>query len=154
TCVIKADSTVACWGFDGHDDRYSPPIPPDGRIAPPPGTFRQISAGYAHTCGVRTDGTVACWGQNSQDGQATAPAGSFRQVSAIDHATCGLLTDGTAECWGWGWYPSPGWGWPASGKYTAISMASTAFDGVVCALQSDGTPYCASKGYGTYGLAL
>jgi hypothetical protein len=86
--VIKADGTLACWGWNA-----------DGACTPPSGAFSQISAGSYHTCGVRVDGTLACWGYNS-DGQSNPPSGTFSRVSAGWTHTCGIKSDGTLACWG------------------------------------------------------
>jgi alpha-tubulin suppressor-like RCC1 family protein len=75
-------------------------------------SFRQVSAGGAHTCGVTTDNRAYCWGVNNfgQLGDGTtgdrirpvAVGGGhqFLQVRAGDNHTCGLTTDDRAYCWG------------------------------------------------------
>lgn len=81
-----------------------------------PLSFRQVSAGTAHTCGVTTTDQAYCWGYNGfsthggqlGDGTTTrrlkpvAVVGGLRfsQISAgVDH-TCGVTTDNRAWCWG------------------------------------------------------
>jgi alpha-tubulin suppressor-like RCC1 family protein len=68
-------------------------------MAPPAGTFVQVSSGDFHTCGLRADGTVACWGTNA-NGQSSPPAGAFIQVAAGRFHSCGVKADGLLVCWG------------------------------------------------------
>jgi Regulator of chromosome condensation (RCC1) repeat len=75
-------------------------------------SFRQVSAGNAHTCGVTTDNLAYCWGLNRWgqlgDGTTTdhltpVPVSGtlrFRHVSAGLSETCGVTTDYRAYCWG------------------------------------------------------
>ncbi|HEY3011764.1 MAG TPA: hypothetical protein VGJ36_03380 [Gemmatimonadales bacterium] len=76
-------------------------------------SFRQVSAGWAHSCGVTTDNRAYCWGSNwmGQFGDGTSmnsstspvAAGgglSFLQVSAGNYYSCGVTTDYRAYCWG------------------------------------------------------
>lgn len=76
-------------------------------------SFRQVSAGEAHSCGVTTADRAYCWGNNSvgQLGDGTTSNRSrpvpvagglrFRQVSAGDHHNCGVTSDDNrAFCWG------------------------------------------------------
>ena len=88
SCIIQADNTIACWGFNQA-----------GQASPPSGTFWQVSVGGHHSCGIRTDKTVSCWGLNLE-GQATPPIGTFKQVSAGVWHNCGVRTDNTLACWG------------------------------------------------------
>ncbi len=77
-------------------------------------SFRQVSAGRAHSCGVTTDNRAFCWGAGyrGQRGDGTtirdrfvpvAVKGghAFRQVSAGYDHTCGVTTTNQAFCWGW-----------------------------------------------------
>ncbi|HYC33468.1 MAG TPA: hypothetical protein VEB59_14365, partial [Gemmatimonadales bacterium] len=77
-------------------------------------TFRQISAGDAHTCAVVTgaDSAAYCWGYNlnGQLGDVTTDSRSrpglvrgqlhWRTVMAGPSHTCGVAGDGKAYCWG------------------------------------------------------
>jgi alpha-tubulin suppressor-like RCC1 family protein len=78
-----------------------------GRIS-----FRQVTAGNAHTCGLTPDRHAYCWGA-SRDGQVgagttttravpTAVVGglSFKQVVAGATHTCGVTPGNQAYCWG------------------------------------------------------
>jgi hypothetical protein len=61
TCALKADSTLACWGY-GYAQDATPP---------PPGAFTQVSAGVS-ACALERDASVACWG-NTAIAQTPAP---------------------------------------------------------------------------------
>lgn len=87
-CILEADGTVACGGYDSF-----------GVSDPPDGTFSDIGAGTDMTCGVRTDGTIACWGDNSF-GMADAPSGTFTDVAVGAFNACAVRTDETVTCWG------------------------------------------------------
>ena len=88
TCGVKADGSVACWGYNGY-----------GQTTATAGAFLSVSAGYQHNCGVKADGGVACWGHNGY-GQTSGPAGAFLSVSAGYQHSCGVKTDGNVACWG------------------------------------------------------
>jgi alpha-tubulin suppressor-like RCC1 family protein len=57
TCLYRHHPTLAvdCWG-DNLDDQL-------GRNVI--GSYRQASAGDAHTCALREDGAIYCWGRNA-----------------------------------------------------------------------------------------
>ncbi|NCU42135.1 MAG: hypothetical protein EOM19_05475, partial [Candidatus Moranbacteria bacterium] len=126
SCVLKNDTTVFCWGFNGAGqlgdntttNRYTPiqvlGIGGNGYLE----GISQISLGASHTCITKTDGTAYCWGRNNygQLGNNTVidqytpvqvlgvgGSGFFSGVSLISvggsHA-CALKTDGTTYCWG------------------------------------------------------
>ena len=86
----------------------------DGQTDAPSGSFRSVSAGWAHTCALRASGEIYCWGAerppDSDDdddgipvdqGQAAAPAGKFLAVSAGEYHSCALRESGEVACWGW-----------------------------------------------------
>src|SRR5207248_95917 len=52
TCGVKADGTVACWGYNEF-----------GQATPPASTFTQVSAGGYDACGLQSDHSVTCWGR-------------------------------------------------------------------------------------------
>jgi hypothetical protein len=102
-CGVRTDGTVRCVDESGADSVA---------LAPPAGTFTQVSIGYPYdynptigygvpfACGVRTDGTLDCWGNRRRLDIMPIPTGTFQSVSAgLTHA-CGLRTDGTVACWG------------------------------------------------------
>ena len=55
TVALKADGSVACWGYNG-----------TGECTVPAGlgTVASVAAGYYHTVALKADGSVACWGWN------------------------------------------------------------------------------------------
>jgi alpha-tubulin suppressor-like RCC1 family protein len=126
TCGVTRDNLAYCWGNNfygqlgdnakGEAGRYTNrpmPVAVAGGIS-----FRQVSAGGAHTCGVATDDRAYCWGYNiyGQVGDGTdirrrirpvlvAGGLRFKQVSAggahqQNGHTCGVTTGGRAFCWG------------------------------------------------------
>ena len=65
-CGVRTDNAVKCWGDNYVYEEYCSPgalgLPVcgltrrgdyAGQAVPPPGEFRAVSAGYAHTCGIR-----------------------------------------------------------------------------------------------------
>lgn len=111
--------TLACAPDQGPNEPAGdgPPIAPVAAAAAGP-TFRQVSAGTAHTCAVTTDDRAYCWGYNgsSEIGDGTSElrtrpvpvAGGlrFKLVTAGNSITCGITTGDLAYCWGGG--PSGG----------------------------------------------
>ena len=85
---MRADGSVACWGYDGA--LYSTPpgatwgqatsAPADVRTESIVSQFASVSTGWAHTCGVRADGSVACW-EDDGSPYSTPPVGEFASVS-------------------------------------------------------------------------
>lgn len=132
TCGVTSDNRVYCWGSNHSgqlgvgtstgpqlcalvEDPQSQTWACSTRPQLVRGgySFRQVSAGDAHTCGVTTDDRVYCWGSNANgqlgDGstmsrpQPVLVAGGlrFRQVEAGSYHTCARTTDNRAYCWGW-----------------------------------------------------
>lgn len=125
-CVIRPDSTVACWGdnFSGQlgIGKFTQHafVPDRGFVSPQifPTTVaglanvKKIAAQYGFTCALIEDGTVKCWGYNKVGslGNGTADnSATPTTVIGIDDATdiaagpgraCATLTDGTVKCWG------------------------------------------------------
>ena len=64
SCVVRANSTITCWG---RNDR--------GQINTPSGQFSAVSAAGDQSCGLQTDGTIGCWGdQGGSDRRLDAPS--------------------------------------------------------------------------------
>jgi alpha-tubulin suppressor-like RCC1 family protein len=88
------------------------PSPADATVTTHARSFRQVSAGAAHTCGVTTSNLAYCWGSNDEgqlgDGTRTrrlrpvAVAGGrhFVQISAGGVHTCAVTDENRAYCWG------------------------------------------------------
>ncbi|HVH45186.1 MAG TPA: hypothetical protein VM925_22695 [Labilithrix sp.] len=58
-CAIRAsDHTATCWGS----------TPADGRAAPGPSTYREVSVAINFGCGIGTDGRITCWPSGSLPG--------------------------------------------------------------------------------------
>lgn len=88
TCALRADGTVACWGYN-----------PDGRTNAPAGTFTQVSAGDEHSCATRSDGVAVCWGGNRY-GETTlidlAPAALPDAIHGTDYSQALAASGGAA----------------------------------------------------------
>jgi alpha-tubulin suppressor-like RCC1 family protein len=66
SCVLHADGTVSCWGFNGQGQLGngttvdSPtPVPVSGAAG-----VIAIAGGEFHFCMIKNDGSVWCWGAN------------------------------------------------------------------------------------------
>ena len=125
TCALDGAGQVYCWGRgesgqlgvappsevcmtdDGSFPCSTTPIPSNGGL-----TFRQLTAGGAHTCGLTDDGTAYCWGDNSH-GQVgddstqaryapveVATALRFESIDGGAKHTCALTSNGAGYCWG------------------------------------------------------
>ena len=117
-CGLTAARSAYCWGLnasgqlgiDNAQQSVPTPTPVFGDR-----TWRNISAGFAHTCAVADDSTGWCWGSNvfgalgnpAFDDFQLRPipvdfATAFSRVVAAkgDDATCGIDAEGVAYCWG------------------------------------------------------
>jgi len=112
TCVVRADSSAACWGQgplgNGVLQTDSPVrLPVAGAT-----DAQSIAAGNRHTCIVQSTGRVLCWGENTWgqlgDGSTvnralpTAVVGlpAMTAVAPADTHSCGLAVDASVWCWG------------------------------------------------------
>ncbi len=111
---------------------------------PVEGTYRTVSAGWAHTCAIRSDNAIECWGTNDNN-QVASPAGTFKAVAAGWKHSCGLRSYGTVECWGNNDYKQSAPSHP-KGVYKAITAGGTHS----CAVRSNDTINCwgNNQGYG------
>ncbi len=107
TCVLLADATVKCWGFnnngqlgDGTNVSQSSPVAVSGLS-----NVIAVVIGWEHSCALLSDGTAKCWGAGY--GGSPVPVSGLSNAVAIAtgwNHTCALLSDGSAQCWGFNGY--------------------------------------------------
>lgn len=113
-CALRADSTMACWGWRNWVAGSAPStfsVVPEPRTAW--GRFISFASLGSSVCGVRPGGQAVCWGDNhwgqlgigaleGKYGEPQSVAGglTFASVSAGSTRNCGLSPDGEAWCWG------------------------------------------------------
>ena len=106
-CGIRTDNTMACWGHDTSGG---------GRLHPPAGQYKSVSASRGHACAIGMDDTVDCWGnvrgggscwgadpedyqgclEHMEAGDPWSPlSGTFKTISG---SHCGVHTEGHIEC--------------------------------------------------------
>lgn len=139
---------------------------------PPPGAWKQFSAGYGHTCAVTVGGAAYCWGHNwkGQLGNGTTtktkvPVGvrglgaGVASISAGRLHSCAVMKSGAAFCWGVNQRGELGNG-TTSGATTPVRVTGlgsrvasiSAADRGTCATTLAGGAYCwGSNGNGTLG---
>ena len=128
TCAIDDANKAWCWGDNSNGqlgtgaaadlscslDPAQPQHPCRMNPAAVDGntSFRQLSAGRAHTCALSTGGQLSCWGHNDrgQLGNGTqtdsrvpvlvSGALSFKAVSAGDAHSCAITVANELYCWG------------------------------------------------------
>jgi alpha-tubulin suppressor-like RCC1 family protein len=123
TCALRANHTLWCWGLNDFGQLGGGgyvTVLPNQVIAPAPGGWASIAAGYGDTCAIRVGGTLWCWGINnngqlglgyytvgpgagiSTPQQVTSPAGAGWATIATGWAhTCAIRAGGTLWCWGY-----------------------------------------------------
>ncbi len=166
TCVVRAGSTVACWGVNGYGqlgdgsttDRSTPVAVPGVADAV------DVVAASSFTCALRASGSVVCWGLNrdNQLGNGTGadsstPVGVPVVAGAIAIAAggagaCALAAGGSIWCWGSNSQGQLGDGSTAarSAPVSVVDIAdATAIalgDRHACALRGDRTVWCWGAG--------
>ena len=139
TCVIREDSSIACWGLGSNPNTPEDVADVDyDQASPPVGRFQNISAGAFHTCGVREDETAACWGY-SEVSNSTPPFDRFLNIGSGDFHACGIREDGTAACWGNNQARQSD---PPSGRFLSLSAGSTHTCGIRAGGSVEGTVTC------------
>ena len=111
-CVLRADATVACWGYGTFN-----PVQPTPTAFPLVGV-QQLVAGESHVCALLSGGTVLCWGYNGtgalgvgmgvESSAMPAPVpglSSIVSIAAGYASTCAVREDREVFCWG---YNPPG----------------------------------------------
>ena len=127
SCAIKADSTVACWGFSHRGQAgVLPPFDCSTESCvvgvtdvPNLGGVTRLALGASHSCAATADGFAYCWGDN-QAGQlginsqgpggptpvivrtlfAGIPISNVVDMAASGNSTCALRDPGGLYCWG------------------------------------------------------
>jgi len=66
TCAVKADGTVACWGFNNAGQLGDGTIVNKGVPTAVPGltNVAAVAASASHSCALKDDGSAVCWGGN------------------------------------------------------------------------------------------
>ncbi|WP_394788913.1 RCC1 domain-containing protein [Rhodoferax sp.] len=131
SCAIDTAQQMFCWGdnLQGQlgsgsvmDQACPTPVLPAARCQPNGvavsggHSWRQVSAGQAHTCGLDTTGAVFCWGSNRwgqlgnasvADSRVPVPVAAppqaalpFKAVSVGANHSCALDNSGQVFCWG------------------------------------------------------
>lgn len=177
SCALRADSTVACWGWREWVAGSAPAtfsVVPESRAGW--GKFISIATMSSSICGVRPGGQAVCWGDNQWGqlgvGSVVGNFGTpqnvmggvmFASVSAGSNRNCGLTADGQAWCWGSGFFGGLGdsvWGsvpctWsrcaptpvPVAGGLPFTSLSVGGSH--TCGLTADGRAWC--WGFNNYG---
>jgi alpha-tubulin suppressor-like RCC1 family protein len=125
-CALLMNSSVECWGGDGHDqlaglgESSVPVVIPgfatdDGGTGPFATSIKAFGSrgNEGARCALQSDGTVSCWGSSGHGwtGQTTVTRGSqtVTPVPTISTATqlsvgygfaCVVLQSGGVTCWG------------------------------------------------------
>jgi alpha-tubulin suppressor-like RCC1 family protein len=118
TCGLDSEGQIFCWGdnssnqlgawFPSYAESYVPrPVEGLG------GSWREVSAGNAHTCAVNKAGELYCWGNNAfgQLGSRDVPTtegpvlvdggpGGWLSVRVGQAFTCARTYSGQLWCWG------------------------------------------------------
>ena len=129
TCVLLADRSVKCWGYNvdgqlglGHRNNIGDNELPSTLSPLSLGeSIRQVAAGNNFTCALTESGKVKCWGDNIH-GQlglshtndigddASETSSTFTainlgsramKISLGDSYACALLKEGRVRCWGY-----------------------------------------------------
>ncbi len=136
TCLVRADSTVDCWGNNTHGEIGNGTVADAWKPVAVTGLsgVTSIAAGYTHTCAIVAGGAVQCWGEN-QVGQlgngTTTSARTPVSVTGVTNAVvlaggaghaCAVLNDGTMRCWGYNSQGQLGSGDTVLVKSTAVAV--------------------------------
>lgn len=163
SCVVRADGTVACWGynFDGQlgngesGDQSNVPVQVVGLTR-----AVMVAAGGNFSCALRATGSVLCWGGNAagqlgtgdQNGSSTPVAvrslSNVVSIAAGQAHACAVRSDGSVACWGDGNNGQLGTGTSRTSLLPVTvdnlpAMAALALsDRSTCALSQTGSVFC------------
>jgi alpha-tubulin suppressor-like RCC1 family protein len=106
-------------------------------------TFRQVSAGGAHTCAVTTANVAYCWGNGQLTPKPVSGGLKFLEVSAggsstvrdAETLTCGVTTGKLVYCWGTNLIPAPV---PGDRKFETVSVGLFH----ICAVNPNDVAFC------------
>jgi hypothetical protein len=171
-CVLRADGTVWCWGYNYHGELGLPPNPANPFVNTPVqvtgiSNAKLIAAGEYHVCVGDSNGQVRCWGQNTSgqlgDGtlnDSSSPVlvpslygASF--LAAGSFSTYMLDGDGTLYSWGENQFGQLGDGTgtdrpsPVSVDLPAPPLSISAGQDHACILSAGGAVFC--WGYNGWG---
>jgi alpha-tubulin suppressor-like RCC1 family protein len=87
----RAGTKITCWG----------PEKPIG--APPPGSYKQVAAGFSHACALDAAGAVVCWGAAEWGDKGAFAKPAIKDAKTIvtgDRHACVITKDKKVACWG------------------------------------------------------
>jgi alpha-tubulin suppressor-like RCC1 family protein len=167
TCATSQTGVAWCWGANASGQLGRGATSTTGRpdtVRAGSTTFRQLSAGGAHTCALDQNGVAYCWGRNVEGQLGTgstsarllvptrvAGSRSWLSISAGASHTCALAENGTPFCWGGNTDGQLGTGTagnqssPIQVSGLAEANAITAGDGFSCAVRPTGVAVCWGK---------
>ena len=117
TCVVRADGTMRCWGFNGNgglgegnfNQRLQPSVTPSVVGVT---DAVEVVAGRTHTCARRSTGEVLCWGANdhgqvgdrtTDDRNVPVPVEGLSEVVALgvgDRHSFAIMANRSVKGWG------------------------------------------------------
>lgn len=151
-CVVREDSTVACWGKIQDEFECSR----EATVVPGLQNVVDMAAGDYSACAVRADNRVFCWGNNSgqtfgasEPGYSATPievptAYPAVQIDSVPRGFAVLRVDGSVVAWGSGLLPDESES-PKLLDFARPVVDFVALRGMVCALLDTGEVEC--EGY-------
>ena len=148
----RGASGIACWGTD------------DKSIAaPPPGSYKQIAAGFTHACALAATGAVVCWGPGDWGGKGIFAKPAIKgalQIAIGDRHGCVVTSAKTVQCWGMNDAGQLGIKPDMDAHKKPVTVPGVkgverlaAAEASTCALLEDGSVHCwGSNGEGELGL--
>jgi alpha-tubulin suppressor-like RCC1 family protein len=153
-CALLMSGSTWCWGGEGFNEPGEDGVTlsrPPGPLPGDPG-LASLARGIFGTCGLTADGTGFCWGRQphmqafglERSLRPPAAVGDFRfeSLAVGEFHACGVLIGGEGTCWGLPGQSVPG----PSPVADAEQFAASWF--FICALDSEGAPWCWGSDYG------